>query len=319
MEWKFVLNQKIRLLMSQFIFLLFTFLLCLTWMIPVLAYDFPKPTAAFYVNDTVNLMSGEHKDYIIAANEDLCKKAGAQIVIVTIPELDGVSIEEYSTELFRTYGIGDAEKNNGILILLAVDDRECRIEVGYGLEGVINDAKAGRIMDDFMIPYFKEGNWEEGLLNGFDSILDEICEEYDIEVEHNAARVPSSTVSEQDSADDAMLWANVLGGVVGIIGGLIIGYVFPKKAFVPGIIFLITIFFVSIILLPVGYAILGFILAALAYVVGWAITSPGPGGSYSSSRGSGSSGRSSHSSRSGSSRNSGGGGRSGGGGASRKF
>lgn len=314
-----VLNKKFRLLISQIVPFLFAFLLCLTHATPVLAYNFPNPTASFYVNDTADLMTNEHKDYIIAANEDLCDKTGAQIVVVTIPALEGVSIEEYSTELFRTYGIGDAEKNNGILILLSSDDRECRIEVGYGLEGVINDAKAGRIMDNFMIPYFKEGNWDEGLINGFDSILDEICEEYGIEVEHNAARVPSSTVSEEDSADDGMLWATVIVGFIGMIGGLIIGRIFPNKALVPGIVFLITMFIFLIALLSSGYAILGFILAVLAYVIGWAITSPSPDGSYSSSYSSSSSSTSSYSSHSSSSRNSGGGGHSGGGGASRKF
>lgn len=313
-----VLNKKIRFLTSRIALFFLTLFLCLNHAIPAMAYSLPRPTAAFYVNDTAKLMSEEHQDYIIAANEDLCDKTGAQIVVVTIPKLENVSIEEFSTELFRKYGIGNAEKNNGILILLALEDRECRIEVGYGLEGAINDAKAGRIMDNYMIPYFKEGNWDEGLLNGFDSILDEVCKEYDIEIEHNAPRVPSGTETESEPLFGKSDILCIVFAVIGLIGGLSIGYIFPNKALIPGSLFLIAMFLILIGILSSYYAILGFLLTVVTYIFGWAITSPDPGGSYSHSYSSGSSSRSSSSSHS-SSRNYGGGGRSGGGGASRKF
>lgn len=313
-----VLNKRIRFLTSQIVLFFLTLFMSLAHAVPVMAYDIPKPTASFYVNDTADLMTEDNENYIIAANEDLCDKTGAQIVVVTVPQLEGVSIEEYSTELFRNYEIGDAEKNNGILVLLALEDRECRIEVGYGLEGAINDAKAGRIMDNYMIPYFKEGKWDEGLLNGFDSILDEVCTEYDIEVEHNAPRVPSGTETESEPLFGKSDILCIVFAVIGLIGGLSIGYIFPNKALIPGSLFLIAMFLILIGILSSGYAILGFLLTIVAYIIGWAISSPDPGGSYSGSYSSGSSSRSSSSSHS-SSRNYGGGGRSGGGGASRKF
>lgn len=293
--------------------------MCLSNPMYVKAISIPEPTESFYVNDTAELISEENENYVIATNEDLYKKTGAQVVVVTIESLEGTSVEEYSTELFRKYGIGDADKNNGILILLSLNDRECRIEVGYGLEGTINDAKAGRIMDRFMIPYFKDSKWDEGIINGFDAVIDEICTEYDVEVSHNVASVPDT--NEQKESDEDF-WVSVVAIALGLIGGLSIGYCFPNKALIPGIAFLIADFAIFIAVFTFGYAILGFILSLIVYVIGWAITSPDTGGSSSRSY-SGSYSKSyrssSHSSYSSSSRNSGGGGSSGGGGASRKF
>ena len=66
------------------------------------------------------------------------------------------------------------KKNNGVLMLLSIQDRKSRIEVGYGLEGALNDAKTGRIQDNYMIPYFKEDNWHDGIKNGYNAILSEV-------------------------------------------------------------------------------------------------------------------------------------------------
>ena len=95
-----------------------------------------QPTDEFYVNDSANLLSEDLEKYIVETNVTLNQKTGAQIVVVTVNSLEGQSLEEYATELFREYGIGDATKNNGVLLLLALEEREFRIEVGYGLEGV---------------------------------------------------------------------------------------------------------------------------------------------------------------------------------------
>lgn len=75
------------------------------------------PNANFYVKDDANVLSNETENYIVQTNTDLEQKTGAQIVVVTIPSLEGESIEEYANELFRTWGIGSKEKNNGLLLL----------------------------------------------------------------------------------------------------------------------------------------------------------------------------------------------------------
>lgn len=85
--------------------------------------------------------------------------------------------------LLENIGIGDKTKNNGILFLVSTGDREVRIEVGMGLEGKITDGKAGRILDDYVIPYFSDDDWNNGIRNGFNAILKEVCDEYDIKID----------------------------------------------------------------------------------------------------------------------------------------
>lgn len=179
--------------------MLLLLIILVTLAVPVSAYTIPEPTNDFYVNDCAGLLSDESYNYIMNVNVDLQEKTKAQVVVATIESLEGADLEEYATEMFRKYKIGDKKENNGVLLLLAYEDRQIRIEVGYGLEGAINDAKAGRIMDRFMIPYLKDDLWDEGILNGFDSVVLEISNEYDVEIESNAPVAYKSKTEEENS------------------------------------------------------------------------------------------------------------------------
>lgn len=105
---------------------------------------------------------------MLAAHEDSTTN---QVVVLTIPSLDGEVLEEYATRVFRTWALGQADLDNGVLLLIALDDREVRIEVGYGLEGSLTDASAGSIIRNVIVPQFKDGNYEAGILSGVTSIL----------------------------------------------------------------------------------------------------------------------------------------------------
>ena len=152
-----------------------------------------SPTSNFYVNDYADVLSKETEDYIMNTNVELNNKTGAQIVVVTVKSLDGKSIEEYATELFRKFGIGDKTKNNGVLLLCSTGDRRFRIEVGYGLEGALPDGKTGRIQDEYIIPYLKNDNYDEGIKNGYNAILEEVCKEYNVEITGAIKAVRSSS------------------------------------------------------------------------------------------------------------------------------
>ncbi|MCQ2511135.1 MAG: TPM domain-containing protein [Lachnospiraceae bacterium] len=301
--------------------LLFTLLFMVLQAVPAAAANIPKPTDAFYVNDFSDLLLYDTKEYIVGTNEELYEKTGAQIVVVTVDSLEGTSIEEYSTELFRSYGIGDAKKNNGVLLLVAKNDREVRIEVGYGMEGAINDAKAGRILDQYVIPYLADEKWNIGIKNGYAEILKEVCREYGVEITRTEPIIPVDYETASAKADRDM-WMVVVVLVAGLIAGLIIGSAAtPGKAWIPGVIWVIASFVFLLNQVSGGWAAGGLFGTAVATMLGWAITSPGDGSSYSSSSYSSSSYSSSGRSSGGSSygSHSGGGGRSGGGGASRKF
>ena len=164
-------SKKAKIFLIIFIFLL---------MITSNVFAVVKPTSNFYVNDYANLLTSETENYIMSVNQKLHSQTKAQVVVVTVKNLEGNSLEEYSTELFRSFGIGDSKLNNGVLMLIALEERQSRIEVGYGLEGILNDAKTGRIQDNYMIPYLKENNWNEGIKNGFTAIVNEIEKEYNV-------------------------------------------------------------------------------------------------------------------------------------------
>ncbi len=148
-----------------------------------LAADAPKQTQEFYVNDYADVLSDDTAALIVRTSAALAEKTGAQIVVATVDDLGGESLEEYSLNILRTWGIGDAKKNNGVLLLLAVNDHKSRIEVGYGLEGCLPDGKTGRIQDDYMLPYFRESDYDAGIKNGYLAVLKEVAEEYSVDVD----------------------------------------------------------------------------------------------------------------------------------------
>jgi len=111
----------------------------------------------------------------------------AQVVVLTIPSLESAVLEEFATEVFRTWGLGQAEANNGVLLLVARDDRELRIEVGFGLEGDLTDATAGQIIRNVIVPRFKEGDFDSGVLMGVEAILGSIEGTYEMPPEQESA------------------------------------------------------------------------------------------------------------------------------------
>lgn len=194
-----------------------------------------NPTSNFYVNDYANILSNEVEEYIMNKSVAINNVDGTQIVVVTVNDLEGNSIEDYAVDLFRKFGIGDSKKNNGILILVSASDRRLRIEVGYGLEGIINDAKAGRIRDEYMIPYLKNDDWDNGIKNGYDAIYTEIVKGNNLDIEYTEP----VNVNEEDNM--AYLIVSLL---IGIILGFIVRPMKYKNTFtvIYGIVFIILFF-----------------------------------------------------------------------------
>ncbi len=156
-------------------------MLSLLLTVPLLIGAALQPTEQFYVNDYANVLSQETEDAIYNASKELYDKTGAQVVVLTVTSLNGKSIEDYGIETARSWKIGSANKNNGILILLSTGDREVRVDVGYGLEGCMNDAKAGRLIDEFAVPYYKDNDFAQGTERLFYAVLNIVRQEYNLE------------------------------------------------------------------------------------------------------------------------------------------
>ncbi|OLF55547.1 TPM domain-containing protein [Pseudomonas chlororaphis] len=97
--------------------------------------------------------------------------SGEQVVVVTVPDLQGTSIEDFGYQLGRYWGIGQKDKNNGALLIVARDDRKLRIEVGYGLEDRLTDAQSSVIINQVITPAFKTGNFSKGISDGVSAML----------------------------------------------------------------------------------------------------------------------------------------------------
>src|SRR5262249_39371559 len=121
--------------------------------------------------DQANIIQADTRTTIEQKLADLETKSGIQLVVATINSLEGQEIEPYANDLFRKWALGEKTKNNGVLLLVAPNERRVRIEVGYGLEGTLTDALSKVIISNAMTPRFKAGNFSEGLSRGVDDII----------------------------------------------------------------------------------------------------------------------------------------------------
>ncbi|MDZ7266747.1 MAG: TPM domain-containing protein [candidate division KSB1 bacterium] len=129
------------------------------------------PFLAGHVNDTAHLLSPqaiEALEAVLQAHED---STSNQVVVLTVPGLQGEVLEEYAMRVAETWKIGRAEKDNGVLLLIARDDRAIRIEVGSGLEGNLPDITCGRIIRNEIVPRFRDGDFDGGVTAGVNAIL----------------------------------------------------------------------------------------------------------------------------------------------------
>ncbi|MEP6512925.1 MAG: TPM domain-containing protein, partial [Parafilimonas sp.] len=145
----------------------------------------PKPNPPRLVVDAAHLLSPEQRDILEEKLVALDDSTSNQISIITIPALGDYPIEVYAVKLFRDWGIGTSRNNNGILILVAVNDHKVRIEVGRGLEGAIPDVTTKSIIDNDITPNFKEGNYYRGLDQAVESLSQSAVGEYKIRREKN--------------------------------------------------------------------------------------------------------------------------------------
>jgi uncharacterized protein len=117
-----------------------------------------------YVNDFVDMLSPQAEQVITGIAREVKAKTGAEIAVVTVSTVGGADIEEYSVELFMAWGIGEKGMDNGVLLLVALDDRQLWIKPGYGLEGAIPDAEAHRLYRDILQPGFRAGQYDQALV-----------------------------------------------------------------------------------------------------------------------------------------------------------
>ena len=136
------------------------------------APTFPPLTGR--VVDDANVLSPQAEAQLTQELASLETQTGRQLVVATLPDLQGYEIEDYGYQLLRTWGIGSKERNDGAILIVAPSERKVRIEVGYGLEPVLTDALSSLIINQRIIPAFKEGRLEEGVVDGTQAIVQQL-------------------------------------------------------------------------------------------------------------------------------------------------
>ena len=135
---------------------------------------YPEPTSEFYVNDFADIIESSDEEKILAKAVKLEELTTAQVVVATVNELDGKEPYEYASDLANKWGIGNKEKDNGVLILLSLSEREIFIATGEGTEAILPASKTGRIIDVYGIEKLKNDDFSGGLTAIFDAVVNEI-------------------------------------------------------------------------------------------------------------------------------------------------
>ncbi|MEZ5849502.1 MAG: TPM domain-containing protein [Hyphomicrobiaceae bacterium] len=136
----------------------------------------PKfPTLTGRIVDQANLLNAEDRTSILALLREYEAKSSDQIVVVTLPTLQGYPIEDYGYQLGRAWGIGQKDVDNGVLLIVAPNERKVRIEVGRGLEPQLTDLMSGLIIERTILPAFRRGDFSGGILAGVRDIRDTLA------------------------------------------------------------------------------------------------------------------------------------------------
>ncbi len=202
------------------------------------------------IHDLANQLPAETAGQLETLAETVERETTAQLAVVTVPTLAGQSVEQYANTLFNEWGIGQQETNNGVLLLVAPNDRQVRIEVGRGLEPLLTDELCGELLDEYVIPPFKSGAMSEGIVNGTEQLA-AILRGYP----EAAKGVPGSAPAFiRTPRRDATI------GLVLLIAAAVIAFFVGRRAVQGGAFSTTKFFFMTVALLVLGSVALMLIL-----------------------------------------------------------
>ena len=164
-----------------------------------------------YVSDPTNILAPAATDTINAILGRLEKSTGIETAVVMLPSIGENDIFDFSTSLFRKWGIGKAKNNNGLLILFVMDQHKVRFATGYGIEGTMTDAMSKRIQTQYMVPAFKRSDWNKGMVDGVRA----------------AAKVLDGSMEPEEADNDVGFGDLFLN--IGIIVGIIVLFIFVSS------------------------------------------------------------------------------------------
>lgn len=225
--------------------------LALFMILPLQSIALEVPALKARVNDYAGLLSPDIRDELESKLQQLEQTNSTQLVVLIIPGLEGDDLERFSIQVAEKWKIGQKGKDNGAILLISRDDRKVRIEVGYGLEGTLTDLVCGRIIDDVLVPRFKQGEFDAGVLEAVDAIISLVRGEYS-DTDFKAQTQPRSQGKSLNDFIPVILFAFFFIGTIGsakrAIGGVAGAILFPILG-----LFLFPFSLLLLLLIPVGF------------------------------------------------------------------
>lgn len=163
------------------VFLITIGLVCFSFSLSAQEVGFPQPRG--FINDFANLINPADYQKLNALVIALEQKTTAEVVVVTLKTTKPYDIQDYSVRLWEKWKIGKTGKDNGVLLLVAIDDKKVWITTGYGLEGAIPDAEASKIYRNIIVPYFKKGEFSKGVVAGCIALVNLTAKEYNVSIQ----------------------------------------------------------------------------------------------------------------------------------------
>lgn len=163
-----------------------------------LAYGVTYPRYEGHVNDFARVISPQDRRTIEETAEALKRAGNIELAVVTVRSLDGLGVEEYAIGLAEAWGVGTSAEDLGLILLLAVDDRRIRLEVGYGLEGDIPDGLAGSLLDTYVMPDLRQNNYSQALAKGSIAAASLLAERRGFELPRSVAAAQPQTTQDSE-------------------------------------------------------------------------------------------------------------------------
>ncbi len=155
--------------------------------------NFPKPTGR--VSDFAGILDASVEAEIDQQLADLERRTSSEVAVAVVTSLDGMAVEDYANRMFKAWGVGQSTQDNGVLIVVAPNEREMRIEVGYGLEGVLPDGLAGQIIREQFLPRFRDNDYPGGIRDGIRRVV-EVVERHQVLTPEELARFNESSSNQ---------------------------------------------------------------------------------------------------------------------------
>lgn len=181
------------------------FTLCATGQLVGAATDIPKFSAP--VVDAANILSANVESALNQSLESFRRTSGPQVAILTISSTDNQSLEDFSIDVAKKWGLGDKTRDDGVLLVIAFDDRKLRIETGSGIEGELTDVEAGRIIDGIIAPQLKAGKADAAVIDGASAIVNEL----------SAAPGETVTIDAAATSDAQTTGGNIFFTIISLI------------------------------------------------------------------------------------------------------